>query len=265
MGHSVRNAAEGPAMSIQHLQEGVRAIAQEMPAVGDLDRLWCPLSDPIRIGPGAIPGDDLDAGVITQPRRKRGGLAVRQEIDDLPPLEIAHDGAVPLSAAPRPIIDPENARRLARLAAPSAADEAQQRGRAHRQAQALGQAGPGLPAEREAKVALNITEAIRAPAVRASNPGKALGEDPTRASCRGAPQAPGPDLNGDGPTLPRQIGECAGVVTVQPVRRATARWTWRPGRSRAGQDEDAVGFGNNLIDDQASRDERQQAFRQRGA
>ena len=74
---------------VEHLPERVTAVAQQVPAVGDLDRLRRPLADAVGVGTGAVAADDLDAGMALEPGRQRLGLPVGQQVDDAAALEVA--------------------------------------------------------------------------------------------------------------------------------------------------------------------------------
>jgi hypothetical protein len=64
-------------MPVQCPGQGVAEIAQEMPAVPDLDGLGCAAPDPVGIAAGTVAGDDLDARMALQPRLNRLRVAVR--------------------------------------------------------------------------------------------------------------------------------------------------------------------------------------------
>src|SRR6266571_3173377 len=48
---------------------------------------------------------DADFRVAQQPSLDRGGLAIRQKVDDTPAFEIADDASVALTAPPSPVVD----------------------------------------------------------------------------------------------------------------------------------------------------------------
>ena len=64
------------------LHRGAQAVPQ-VPAIADLHRLGRALPDRLGVGSRPVAADDLGAGMLTQPRRQRGGLAVGQHIDPL--------------------------------------------------------------------------------------------------------------------------------------------------------------------------------------
>ena len=65
-------------MPVECPGQSVAEIAQEMPAVPDLDGLGCAAPNTVGIGASTVTGDDLDARVILQPRRNRLRVAVGQ-------------------------------------------------------------------------------------------------------------------------------------------------------------------------------------------
>ncbi len=76
-------------MALEHPEQRVRDVAQEVPAVGHLDRLRGAAADAVRIGSSPVARHDRDAGVPKEPGRQGVGVAVGQEVHDLSPLEVA--------------------------------------------------------------------------------------------------------------------------------------------------------------------------------
>src|SRR5512135_583441 len=70
-------------------------VLHQVPAVGDLHGVRRGLAGSLGVDTGPITGDDLDARVLTEPCGDSRRLAVREEVDDVPPLEVDADGAVP--------------------------------------------------------------------------------------------------------------------------------------------------------------------------
>jgi hypothetical protein len=89
---------------------GLTKVAQQMPPVGDLDSSRCTLSDPVRLGPGPIAGDNLNPGMLTQPLSEAVGLAIRQQVDHRMAFQIDQNGAIPATPAPRPVINRQDTR-----------------------------------------------------------------------------------------------------------------------------------------------------------
>jgi len=101
------NVAHRP---LHRRQERGACVLEQMPAISDLNRLGPALGGAGAIAAPAIAGDDLDARTRGQPSGDRRRLAVRQQVDDLPPLQIADQCAVPMALAPRPVVDADHTR-----------------------------------------------------------------------------------------------------------------------------------------------------------
>ena len=63
-------------MEIEYLGERFCQVLEEVKAIGNLRRLWRPLSRPVGIGFGSIARDDLDTRVRLEPLRHGVPLAV---------------------------------------------------------------------------------------------------------------------------------------------------------------------------------------------
>jgi hypothetical protein len=87
-------------MPIKKVLQGGTEVAQEMPAVGNLDGAGCPGANALGVGAGPITRDDLHAWVIPEPGRDGQGLAIGQQVDGPVALEVDDDGAVAPAAAP---------------------------------------------------------------------------------------------------------------------------------------------------------------------
>src|SRR4051812_24215168 len=81
-----------------------------MPAVGDLDGVWCPVPCPLSIGTGAVAGDERDAGMRLQPGGKTAAGAIREEINWAVTLQVDQDRAVGESLVDRPVVNAEHDR-----------------------------------------------------------------------------------------------------------------------------------------------------------
>ena len=209
---SSRDTGELAAVPIEHLHQRLRAVAEQMPSIRDLDRPGGAATHTIGIGTGAVTSHDLDAGMPLQPVGHGGGLAVGQQVDDLASFQIAQDRAVALTAPPGPIIDAEHSRCALCLRGSATSHEAQQRVGADRQAEAPRQACAGFTAERETEVVLEVAEAVSAACAGLGNAGEALGEDTARAMWLRATPSPGLDRDDDAPALPGKVGQGAGVA-----------------------------------------------------
>jgi hypothetical protein len=64
-------------MSLQPLAHTLAKVGQQVPAIGDLPRLRCPTSRPVRIGTGSISADDFDSRMLLKPGCQCFCLAIR--------------------------------------------------------------------------------------------------------------------------------------------------------------------------------------------
>jgi hypothetical protein len=126
--------------------DGVAAIAEKMPAIGDVDRFGRALPCALGIHICPVSGDDLNAGMVAQPSGESLGLAIRQQVDDPVALEVDENGSIAAGAAPRPLINTKNPRCRCRLRR-SLPDQAEQGVGARRQGQPAGEPCAGLAAE----------------------------------------------------------------------------------------------------------------------
>lgn len=84
---------------------GLPEVVPQMPAVGDLRRLWCPGCGAFREERRAVPADDLDPGSLRQPCGQAGCLSVRQQIHRPAGLNVNEHRAVDPSLASGVLID----------------------------------------------------------------------------------------------------------------------------------------------------------------
>lgn len=76
-----------------------------MPAVGDLDRLWQRQRRDLAIAAATDTGEDGDLRMSEEPFLDGAAFAIRQEGDDVPPLQVAYQRAVALPLAERPVVN----------------------------------------------------------------------------------------------------------------------------------------------------------------
>lgn len=86
-------AADGGMMATHDGAHGLAEIAQQMPAIGDVDGPGCTASGAVGIDVGPVAGDHLHAGVTAQPFGEGAGVPIGQEIDD-GPARAGRPGAV---------------------------------------------------------------------------------------------------------------------------------------------------------------------------
>ena len=84
-------ALDGAVMAVDNGTDCIAKIAQQVPAVRDLDRFRRALKDPVCISTGTIACDHLNAGMPAEPIGKRLGLPVWKKIDHLVALEVDKD------------------------------------------------------------------------------------------------------------------------------------------------------------------------------
>jgi hypothetical protein len=138
----------------------------------------------------------------------------------------------------------------------------QQRVRAGRHREPLGQPGPSLTAEGETEVTLQLSQAL-GPARRATGDlAQALGKGAARAGQARAAEPSCLNLDRHRPALPGQVVELAQVPAVDAPRRLPACRARRGLLTRARGDRDEVGRRHDLKNGQAGRNEGQQMLGQ---
>ena len=217
------------------------------------------LSGTVGVDVGPIAGDHLHAGVVAQPSGEGAGVAVGQQIHDLAALEVDQDRAVAAALAPRPLVHPEHARRR-RLGACRRFGEPQERVGAGGHRETRREPGSRLAAKGEGDLALDVGEALAAPGEGTGDAGQPLGEGPPRAGGLGAEEAPRPDPDGHGTTLPGQVGEAPLVAAVHARGGGATVRARRGGQAGSGDDGDAVRLGQDLLDDEPAGDQREEAL-----
>src|SRR3954454_8022085 len=151
--------------------------------------------------------------MVLDPRRDGVRLAVGEEVDDVTAFQVHDDGAVTLSLAPRPVIDPHDPRRPGRLVL-EPLDPSQQCIGACGYRHACGEAGTGFSAQRGADVRLRLPEPVGGPCPRSGKPREALGEDASWAVGLWARETADGDLKPHAPAETGQVVEPAGVAAV---------------------------------------------------
>lgn len=146
----------------QHLLEGLDQIPEHMEAVGNLAGLGSAPAGPFRTARAAIPTDHLNARMPLQPGGQRIGLAIRQQVEHVPPFEIHQDGPIPAPAPKAPIVDAHHAG-CRRSGHGRAAHLPQQRVSTRYHPKGLQQAPARCPADREPHGAQPVVQLCRAP------------------------------------------------------------------------------------------------------
>jgi len=103
------------------LQSGIRAcrpsfghlprVAEQVPSIGDLDRGRCTSSDRASIRSRAVPRDEADPRPGLKPGGQRFGIAIGQQVNRPPTLEIDDDRAVARAFPQCPVVDADDRRR----------------------------------------------------------------------------------------------------------------------------------------------------------
>jgi len=146
------SASDSGVLTINHGADGIAEVAQQVPPICNLDRIRRTLPHAVRVGTGPVARDNLDAWVLMQPPCQSVGLAVGQKVDHRVALQIDEDRAVATAAAPSPVVNGKDARNARRLSISAGlAYEPQQRVRAGRHGQPLGQAHAGFAAQQPAR------------------------------------------------------------------------------------------------------------------
>jgi hypothetical protein len=208
-------------MVLEHTAQRIAGVAQQMPPVGDLKGLRRPLAGPVGVGAGAIAHDDRDGGMVLEPGGQGLALAVGQQIEAAPTLEINQDRAVVAAPAPRPVIDPKHARCRRRLQA-GLADAAQQGRAADRHAGPGGQPRARLGAQGQGDGMVSRAQPVGMTGSGPGKPWQALAERASWAGVVEASEAPDPDEQDDGTAETRQIAQAAPVMAMHAMRSGPA-------------------------------------------
>ncbi|MBB2965254.1 hypothetical protein FHU13_005683, partial [Methylobacterium sp. R2-1] len=133
------------------IEEGGAAVLHQMPAVGDLDRRGQRPRRGLAVAAASVTCEDGDLGMGGEPCLDGAALAIRQEGDDAPPLQVADQRAVALPTAEGPIVDADHGQGLGRPLG-AAAHGSQHRVPARRHHQSAGEALRRPATEREAEM-----------------------------------------------------------------------------------------------------------------
>ena len=97
-------------------KKGFPGIVEQMPPVCHLEGVRQRSGNGATVTGTAVPGHDLDSGVVIQPSLDCSRFAVRQDIDDPPPFQIADQRSVTPAAPPSSIVNPDRAEMTGRAA-----------------------------------------------------------------------------------------------------------------------------------------------------
>ena len=187
----------------------------EVETIGDLDGLGSTLCCRSGIQARSITTDDRELGMIIQPGRRRGSIAVREQVRDPVALQIDQQRAVAAALPPGPVIDAQEVR-VPSIEERCCTDNPEQRVWACRHAELGSQTGSRFTTCRECDVLERLTQADAASTVRIRDVQKALGEEPPRTRCCEAAEST--DLNDQDDLLPGdgEVGNRAPITRVDP-------------------------------------------------
>jgi len=149
--------------------------------------------------------------------------------------QIDEDRPEPVAPTPRPLVDAHDAERLPRRPR-DRADEGEQRGAPHGQAEGGGESGTRRPAQREPDALQHRAPDARLAGVTVDEAREPLGEDAPRAGGVPAEEAPHLHPERHGHAAPRHIGDHAHIAAVDATGRMLTRRA-RGGRGDGGDPE----------------------------
>ena len=198
-------------------------VVPQVPAIGDLDRARRAVPGSLGVGTGAVPADDLCAGMGLQPFPQRGRLAVRQQVDHVPRLRIGHHRAVHVPLAQREVIHPGDRRRGGDRRVGQRHDQPQHGGGMDRHAHGSGQPGGGPPGQLQAEAGQHAQQRYAAPPVPLRHAIGLLGERGLRARGLRAAEPAHRQRDQHRPAAGRAIGHHPRVPAMNPRRRRSAQ------------------------------------------
>ena len=194
-------------------------VLPQVEPVGDLHRVRCAGAGPVGVGAGAVPADDLDAGMGGQPVRQRLGVAASQQVQRRTGLAVDDDRAVVVAAPDGEVVHPEHPRD-GRRRVRGGHHQPQQHLPAGRLGQGGSQPGPGPPGQRDRDVPQHAGQQRSLPAVADGQARDLLSE--RRALAAGAAAEEPADGQPDHHPAPADggISQPPGVTAVHPADTA---------------------------------------------
>ena len=195
---------------------------------------------PPRLTATAIPGDDLYRRPRRQPCRDRARLAVRQQIDHAPPLQVADQRPVAMPLAPRTVV-------YAMIFGASCGAAARRRTVRRSVSLLTGSNSrraircPGRPPSARPRCCTSpSSRSVRRAKAPCNRRLKPFREDPTGAVPLRAPEAPHLDADHDVTPMRRQVGQLPPVPTANHSRYHAAGGTGRAITARTGENPDST-------------------------
>jgi hypothetical protein len=207
------------------VQEGGAGVFHEMPPVGDLNSFRSAVSGGLLVAGTTIARDDGDRRAFCQPPGDRGGLAIGQNVNDTPPLQVADNRPVPMTTLPGPVIYPDHPWFRGWLFG-MAPDRPKQGVFTHGKEKATREALPWSAAQCEAEMMDQPVQSRRPSGERADYRRiKTLHEYPLTAIGYETAEPARLDLDPNRLSLRRQVRKCALIPTLDIVRPLPARRT----------------------------------------
>ena len=200
-------------VSLEQALDRLTQVFEQVPAIGNLLGFRCTFRCCLGVGRRTVPADEFNARMILEPLRDGVSITIRQEIDDVAPLQVHDDRAVALPFAPRPVVDTDEARRR-RCIVLERFDTSEQRIRAGCHGETIGKTSPSFSSESKADGLVGLAKAVCGACIGGGKTGKALGEDAPRTFGRRAEEAANRDIEPKGSTEAREVIEPASVPTV---------------------------------------------------
>src|SRR5262245_27836264 len=204
-------------MTDQQLLHRVAQILYYVPAIGDMDCVWCTRSTARRVDFPTREADHLDTWMCLKPGCKGLFCTLRQQIDHPMLLQIDQDGAHALATAKRPVIHTQDPRR-GRGWRGMATEQRQERVRTDSNPPSRTLTCACLTSKRKTCFEELSTEAISAPCVGQDHSTQALSEDfPDTARIEAEEPS---DVQAQLHTrwCPRQISKLPNVATLDAPR-----------------------------------------------
>jgi hypothetical protein len=101
-------------ITAQLLFDGLSQVLYQVETVSHLSRLRRALPGRLGIQAASVSTDNFDSGMFGKPSSRRLGGTIMQHVNDLSTFKIHHDGPVPGSLQPTPVVNTNDAEWLAR-------------------------------------------------------------------------------------------------------------------------------------------------------